>query len=92
MTEDGLVSKWNVAAGVAWAAVVGFIVAAWAVFLGGENWPLAGMLAFSACATSAAAAVLHVRGYFVRLCRVVRLTNGLGQDEPVLSGRPRSVR
>lgn len=84
--EDGLISKWNVAAGTLWTAVVGLMAASWMVFLLGDQWKVAGMLAATACATGGAAAVLHVRGYFVRLSRMIRLTRD-GEDS-----RPQLVR
>lgn len=88
MYEDGLISKWNVAAGSLWATVVGLMAASWTVFLLGDHWHVAEMLAVTACATGGAAAVLHVRGYFVRLSRIVRLTCAC--EDP--GTRPRVVR
>lgn len=92
MTEDSLVSKWNVAAGVLWASVVGLMVAAWAVMFAAGDWKMAGMLAATACATGGAAAVLHVRGYFVRLCRVIRVSQGLPGPVEDRSNGPRPLR
>lgn len=91
MTEDGLVSKWNVAAGVLWIVVGGLMSAAWVVFLLSDLWKVAGMLALTACATGGTAAVLHVRGYFARICRLIRVTSGLPDRESAMSG-PRSLR
>lgn len=79
--------RWDaVATGMLWSAVAAFIGAAWIICLSSpDRWRLAGMLAATACATSAFAATLHVRTYIVRLCRVVRVATDLepgGVSEP----------
>lgn len=68
---------WNVtdklATRLAWALVVGLLFAAWWIaLLLPEQWVVAGMLAATACASSAMAATLQIRCYMVRTCNLVR--------------------
>lgn len=73
----------------AWVTTLVFILAAWVVMLFAEDqWKLAFLLGGTGCAMSAVAATLHIRSFIVRICSLVRATNGLSVDE----GVPRGVR
>lgn len=73
-------------AGAAWAVVALLIAAAWVVGLL-VNWQIGMLLATSACALSAAAAVLHIRCFMVRVLALIRATSQ-SSDESVLRRVP----
>lgn len=86
MIED-YVSKEKMHASVAWAVVVGLMAIGWSVMLATpEYWKVAGMFAATSCATSAYAAVLHLRCYAVRIAGLVRAINSVQHED-----RPRPV-
>lgn len=85
---DEYVNKGQVTANAVWSVVAGLIAAAWAVVLmAPDHLVIGGMLAATACALSAFAAVLHIRCYVVRLAGLVRATSSIQND-----GGPRPVR
>lgn len=85
---DQYVSKEKMNAGIAWAIVVGLMTVAWGVMLlAPGHWQIAGMFAATACATSAYAAVLHLRCYAVRIAGLVRAMGSVQSED-----RPRPVR
>lgn len=83
--HDEYVSKEKVAANVMWAVVVGLMVTAWGVMLLTSHWRIAGMFAATSCATSAYAAVLHLRCYAVRLAGLVRASSTVKPEGAPLS-------
>lgn len=79
---DEYVNKGKVAANVLWTVVVALMVAGWvAMLLVPHHWKIGGMFAATSCATSAFAAVLHIRCYMVRLAGLVRATSSIQHDE-----------
>lgn len=75
--------KGSVITGLVWLAVAALIGGAWSVMLvDPERWRIAGMLAATACATSAAAAALQVRCYAARIVALVRVGAGLDDQRP----------
>ena len=86
--SENFISKTVVAAFVLWAAVFALIAAAWiAMGVDPGMWRFAGLLAATACATSAGAATLHIKTYSLRTCNLIRATAGLDSCEPVRSLR-----
>lgn len=88
IVNDEYVNKGKVTACVAWAGVVGFLGAAWLVMILSDEraWKYAGLLAWTGCALSAYAAVLHIRCFAVRVAGLVRAGHGVPPSE-----RPRPV-
>lgn len=78
---DEYVNRGNVNAGVAWAVVVALMVTGWVVILTTPHWQVGGMFAAMACASSALAAVLHIRCYAVRLAGLVRAARSIQDVE-----------
>lgn len=79
---DEYVDKGRVKANVGWTAVVAMMAVGWAVILlAPDHWKVGGMFAASSCATSALAAVLHIRCYIVRLACLVRATGAVERKE-----------
>lgn len=68
-----------------WAWVGCTIVAGWALMWADVPY-MAQMLGFTACASSAVAAVAHVRCYFLRVCRLIRVTHGVDEGAPAPTG------
>ena len=86
--NDGYVSKCALGAAVLWVLVAGLITAAWVVALSvPHHWVVAGMLATTACALSALAAVVHIRLFVGRVIRLIRACNGL-ESSPSADLRP----
>lgn len=65
-------STCNVIAGGLWVTVISLLVAAWVTVIWGPP-VIAGMLAATACATSAVAAVAQIRCYSLTVCRNIRV-------------------
>lgn len=81
MAEE-LVSKCAVVVVALWVAVGLFAVSGWAaMFLAPDGWRWAVMLATTACATSAVAAVFHIKLYVTRVCSLIRAASGLDSSE-----------
>lgn len=79
---DEYVNKGRVTANVVWAGVAALIVVAWGVVLFAPEHPrIGGMVAATACALSAFAAVMHIRCYVVRLACLVRASSSLERPE-----------
>ena len=70
-----------------WAWVVFLTLVAWIVWLADRDGPWA-LIATTACASSAAAAVAHIRLYAVRICLRIRLAQ---QGGPGAEVRPFST-
>ena len=63
---------------LAWTAVGALMAGAWGVILvTPEHWKMAGLLATSACVTSAVAATLSIKIYAARQCALIRALSGL---------------
>ncbi len=63
---------------LAWTVVAGLMAGAWGVILiAPEHWKIAGLLATSACVTSAVAATLSIKIYAARQCALIRALSGL---------------
>ena len=74
--NENLILKCRVYAWLCWACVLAFMTAAWMVAaFDPRGWHVAALLALSGCATSAAAATLHIRSFMVRLSSLVRATS-----------------
>lgn len=71
MNEGRNWSSMGVATWVAWATVATLIVAMWVAMAVGHD-SIGVALGFTACASSAAAAALHVRQFICRTQRMVR--------------------
>ena len=82
MMNEDLVSRGSVVAGAAWLVVAGLLAAAWLVMLLSPSRGVALLLAATACASSAVAAVLQMRTYVVRICVVIRSTANLAPERP----------
>lgn len=76
--HESFISRTQIVAAALWVLVGSLIGSAWLVvaFAPG-NWEWAGLLAATGCATSALAAVAHLKVYSVRLCSLIRVTSGL---------------
>lgn len=72
--HEGFVGRTTVIAICLWVLVAGLMLAAWLVITlaGGDSWKIGGMLAASACATSAIAAAFQIRVYMLRTCALIR--------------------
>lgn len=66
-------------AAAGWVATAALLVAAWMAWaLGGpDSIYFALLIAETACVTSAVAAVLQIRTYSARVCRLIRVTHGI---------------
>lgn len=83
MNEGTYVSSGHIATVVGWLAVVGLMSTAWVVMIvDPAAWRYAGLLAASSCATSAWAAVLHIRANQVRVCNLIRSCTERLSTEP----------
>ena len=78
---DEYVDKGKMHAMLGWSVVVGLMAIAWGVMLLTGHWRIAGMFAATSCATSAYAAVLHLRCYAVRIAGLVRAMNSVQHDD-----------
>ena len=83
--HEGMISTGKVFAGVLWTWVGGLLVAAWFVaLLAPGDIEFAALLAATACASSALAAVFHIRCFFVRQSHLIRASTDricAGRDE-----------
>jgi len=76
--HDSTVQLSRVIATALWTCVGILLAAAWILILFLPSaWAIAGMLGGTACATSAAAAVAHIRCYSARICSLIRATSGM---------------
>lgn len=76
--HDEYVNKGKVITLAAWGVVVALMLSGWVTMVATpEHWKVAGMLAATACASSALAATLHIKCYAVRLSCLMRATSGL---------------
>lgn len=66
-------------AAASWVAVAALLLAAWVACAAGgsEHIYIAILIAETACVMSAIAAVLNLRCYAARICRLIRLMNGV---------------
>ena len=72
MMDDSLISATKVVMWLLWGLVVALLAAAWVVGMQGHT-TVAGLLGMTACATSAAAAVAHIRLYSMSVCAQLRV-------------------
>jgi hypothetical protein len=79
LNDEPQYSRGVVVAAAGWLATGLLLVVAWIAWAAGdaENVHLAVLIAESACVLSAVAAVLHLRCYAARMCRLIRVANGL---------------
>jgi hypothetical protein len=80
--NEQYVSRLAIGATVAWATVFLLTGAAWvAALVRPEQVPIWGMLALTAGVLAPLAAVLTIRRYVVRVCRLIRNTRGYDEGE-----------
>lgn len=82
--QEQYVSRVAICAGVAWVGVALLIGLGWYVALAGPRVQAAlvgGMCAATGCALSAVAAVLSIRRYASRICRLIRNLHGVDAVE-----------
>lgn len=60
-----------------WLAVVGLMALAWVAWLLGAPMLFSVLVGQTACAMSAVAAVVQIRCYSARVCRLIRVTAGI---------------
>lgn len=79
MNDEPQYSRGVIVAAIGWATTALMLLVAWTAWIlgGPEHAYFALLVAETACATSAVAAVLHLRCYSARICRLVRVANGL---------------
>lgn len=79
MNDEPQYSRGVVVAAAGWAITGLMLMVAWTAWIvgGPQHIYFALLVAETACATSAVAAVLHLRCYSARICRLVRVANGL---------------
>lgn len=70
--DDSLISTTKVVMWLLWVWVVALLVAAWLVGMAGHT-TIAGLLGMTACASSAAAAVSHIKLYSLSVCAQLRV-------------------
>lgn len=88
--NDGVISTCKVVAATLWVWTLGVLVAAWfTAVLGGALW-VAGMLAATACVSSAVAATAQIRCYTFTVCGQLRMNRAA--IERVEMSRPESLR
>lgn len=77
--NEQYVSRLAILVSIAWGTVAALIVGAWLVLMSAEPgpWTLGMLLALSGCALSALAAVLSIRRYVSRTCRLIRNLHGV---------------
>lgn len=80
--HESMISASKVIAAALWIWVTILLATGWTMVLAPGERPQLAMGFFStACATSALAAVLHIRCYFVRLGQLVRANNRVAANE-----------
>lgn len=94
MNDQPYYSRGVVMAAAAWLATTLLLLMAWAAWILGEEKHIyfAILVAETACVLSAVAAVLHLRCYAARICRLVRVTGELQRrrdDSDVTRFNPR---
>ena len=78
MNDEVQYSRGVVMAAATWVATAALVFAAWAAWAvgGQEHIYIAILIAETACVLSAVAAVMHLRCYAARICRLIRTTSG----------------
>ena len=87
MNDEPQYSRGVVMAAVAWAMTALVLFMAWCYWALGsaDNIHFAILIAETACVLSALAAVLHIRCYAARICRLIRVTSDLRRDRGEVS-------
>ena len=82
--HESMISTGKVFAGVLWTWVGGLLATAWVLAMIPGQIEFAALLAATACASSALAAVFHIRCFFVRQSQLIRASTDricAGRDE-----------
>ena len=83
MNDEPQYSRGVVVAGSTWLATTILLLVAWTTWALGDEAHIhfAVLTAETACVLSAVAAVMHLRCYAARICRLIRVTNGLERPD-----------
>jgi len=82
MLDDGTVSMTKVVMAAMWTLVVALGLTSWGLGIAGE-WNWAFLVGLTGCATSAAAAVAHIRCYALRVCALVKASGAITEARRV---------
>lgn len=77
LEDEARFSTSSVVAMASWLTSLVLLLVAWGLFAGGDHMYLAILLAETGCVVSAVAAVVQIRCYSARVCRLIRVANGL---------------
>ena len=86
MNDEPQYSRGVVLAAAGWLSTALLLLIAWVAWAvgGPENIHIVLLTSQTACALSAVAAVLHLRCYAARICRLIRVTAGMqGPDADI---------
>ena len=80
MNDEPRYSLPTVVAMACWLMTGGLLLVAWTAYALGGSVYAAILVAETACACSAVAAVMHIKLYAARVCRTIRLTAGIDRS------------